>query len=148
MNVFCMFLLCLLQLLSKQFEYHLAAYIIEIYTYFLFCYSFTTLYFADGNRKKRRAKILPNVVFLVMTTVMALMVILVFAGNLSASCDREFMTSFYAFFGIEGFFYLLTIFFGILIGRRLAKKGIKEDDKRVVGSFGSSDTNNKDNYVR
>jgi hypothetical protein len=34
----------LLQLFEKSFEFYLATFLIEIYTYFLFCYTFTIIY--------------------------------------------------------------------------------------------------------
>ena len=43
-NCTATFLILLLQLFEKGFEFYLATFLVEIYTYFLFCYTFTVMY--------------------------------------------------------------------------------------------------------
>lgn len=65
---------------------------------------------------------MPNLLFLAVTIVVIIIITMVFAGKLSASCDRQYMTSFYAFFGLEVVFYVLTVVFGVSIIRRLGSE--------------------------
>lgn len=45
LNSLATFLLLLIKLFEKGYEFGLVGYIIEIFTYFLFCYTFSLLYF-------------------------------------------------------------------------------------------------------
>jgi hypothetical protein len=122
----------LLQLFERVFEYYLATYLIEIYTYFLFCYTFTIIY----ARVKQHQRIdlikkylfwefrVSNIIFAVVTLFVFVLTIVVFSTTLSANCDEVYKITFYLLFGFEIILYALTLWFGILILAEMRKQGM------------------------
>jgi hypothetical protein len=94
-NCLATFMILLLQLFERGFEYYLATYLIEIYTYFLFCYTFTMMYV----RVKQPQRIIlikkyilyeyrvSNIVFAAVTILVLLLTVLVFSTAMSANCE-------------------------------------------------------------
>ena len=83
--------------------------------------------------------------FGIITLAIIILVVCVFAGELSATCFNEFMPSFYAFFSLEIVFYLVTLVFAFLI-RKEVKKRLNNKTK-IKRSF-STELNEEDRFIK
>lgn len=99
----------------------------EIYTYFLFCYTFTVMYARSrsegqlGAIKKYLGDLRrwANGIFAIVTLAILVLTAVVFSTALSATCEKAYEIAFYLLFAFEIVLYGLTMWCGRLILLRM-----------------------------
>lgn len=128
-NTAATIILLFIKLFEKGYEYDLVGYVIELFTYFLFCYTFSLLHARIIQRQNLPVQKYPssylrvcNALLLALASGVVIVIILVLTSTIDRNCDNNLIEGSYLCLATELFSYLPTLYFGIDILRTMTRK--------------------------
>lgn len=128
-NTFATLMLLFIKLFEKGYEFDLVGYIIEIFTYFLFCYTFALMHTRLIATHRLHLKKACNILFILVAVMAIVGIVLILTSVIARNCDNNMMEVSIAGFVTELASYIPTIYFGWDILRDITRKHEQEKEE-------------------
>lgn len=122
-------ILLFVKLFEKGYEFEMVGYSIEIFTYFLFCYTFAVMHTRliathrlHINKYLSLLCRLCNFLFFFLAVALVVFVILIMSSVVAKDCDNDLREASIAGFATEFASYIPTLYFGVEIIKSITRK--------------------------
>lgn len=126
-------ILLFIKLFEKGYEFEMVGYSIEIFTYFLFCYTFAVMHTRliathrlHINKYTSLLHRLCNFLFFFLAIALVVFVILIMSSVVAKDCDNDLREASIAGFATEFASYIPTLYFGVDIIKSITRKHEEE----------------------